>query len=559
MTILIRGIGGFLAGSLAAALLLAPLSGAATAQTATPPPACSTGTVGTADGDVCGTVGATSTGKKANAYLGIPFAESTAGGNRWAAPVPRRPWSGTFTATQFGPVCPQVVPTQPMPNPKAKVTALSITVAGSEDCLSVNVWTPETAKSDAGLPVMVYIPGGGFTQDGSASPVYDGAYLAANRNVVLVTLNYRLGVLGFLAGEGLNGNYGFLDQQAALAWVHRNIRAFGGDPGKVTLFGESAGAMSVGLHLFSAPGSQPFFRAAIMESNFLGLPYQTLENAVDVGNLFKQSLNCRDTDCMRAQSVNDLLGAQSRFTPQADTIFTGEKYYLTFAPVIDGTTLLRQPMQAAQSQAPGKPFMIGFNKNEMIPFYQNQPTTPMEYAAATAFLFGRQFQKVVDRYPPKDGPDNWVLTANVYGEQFITCSTLYAATRVDAPVHVYLFAHQPSFPLAGPQCQINDRVCHGVELPFVFHTADQLGATFTPEEARLSDQMTIYWTNFAAHLNPNGEAGKAGDQPQWPAFTAQGRELLTLLLPTPVAVTDPYRDVCPFWDGIGYDLTDPWP
>src|SRR5262249_35840451 len=150
----------------------------------------------------------------------------------------------------------------------------------SEDCLSINIWTPADASSTSNLPVMVYIYGGAYIFGGSASPTYNGAYLAAKGGVILVTFNYRIGALGFLAGiEGLTGNYGLLDQQLALTWVKNNIANFGGDPSQVTIFGESAGAISVGLHLLSAPGSQDLFVAGIMESNPFALPLRTVEGA----------------------------------------------------------------------------------------------------------------------------------------------------------------------------------------------------------------------------------------------------------------------------------------
>ena len=262
-------------------------------------PACNTDPIKTQTGAVCGNLVDSSTKKQAKAFLGIPFAESTAGKNRWQFPVPKAAWTDTFQATQFGAGCPQ----EGMPNT-------------SEDCLSLNIWTPANVDTSKPLPVMVFIYGGAFSSGLSGHPLYDGAYLAANKNVIVVSFNYRVGVLGFLANDDLDGNYGFMDQELALMWVRKHIPNFGGDPKKVTLFGESAGAMSVGLHLLSSPLSQPLFRAAIVESNFFGLPYKTLQEQKNVGNLFEATLNCHDTECLRALDVAKILEAQGKFTDQ---------------------------------------------------------------------------------------------------------------------------------------------------------------------------------------------------------------------------------------------------
>lgn len=221
---------------------------------------CSTGTVTTTSGRVCGKT-KNWRGHKIESFLGIPYAETTAAENRWRAPIPKTPGGTVLRATQFGPACPQ------------KIGEDSPYVQ-SEDCLSLNIWSPKGNKRKK--PVMVFIHGGAFVEGTSQAPVYDGQRLAASGDVVVVTLNYRLGALGFLYGTGgLSGNYGFLDQQLAMRWVKDNIARFGGDAGNITLFGESAGAMSVGLH-FVAPQSEALFNAAIIESN-PWLPYRYID------------------------------------------------------------------------------------------------------------------------------------------------------------------------------------------------------------------------------------------------------------------------------------------
>src|SRR5262245_3593825 len=237
-------------------------------------PAAGQACVGTVDppaGAVCGLAieAPPTTNRDLYSYRGIPYALPPVGDLRWAPPEAHPRWNDLRPATAFGAICPQD------------------NVAGdSEDCLFLNIWTPRAVvdrQKPKQLPVMVFIHGGYFVFGAGSLPLYDGAYLAASGNVVVVTLNYRLGALGFLAVPelGLTGNFGILDQRQALRWVAENIAAFGGDPSKVTIFGESAGAMSVGLHLFSIPANRGLFRAAIMESNPLALPYPSLLSQVE--------------------------------------------------------------------------------------------------------------------------------------------------------------------------------------------------------------------------------------------------------------------------------------
>jgi carboxylesterase type B len=552
-------------------LLAASLSFVAPSASAAETSACTTGVIVSKAGPVCGTVVTTESGKQAKAFLGIPFGESTAGEKRWKPPVPKHRWTETFVAVQYGPMCPQTV--EPPPPPSSVVSqdrrarVPKVRAAGqpsvqqpsqSEDCLSLNIWVPAGATPGARLPVMVFIYGGAFVAGTSSDPLYDGAYLAANRNVILVSFNYRLGVLGFLAADGLSGNYGFLDQQLALTWVHNNIRAFGGDPGKVTIFGESAGAMSVGLHLFSAPGSARLFRAGIMESNFLSIPYKRLADQVNVGNVFKRGLNCPDVKCLRKIDVNELLHAQNAFTPAISTVFSGAKYYLPFAPVIDGAVLTRQPIVGGAEGATRKPMLIGTNKNDALIFVEGQSTSPAGYSAWAASLFGTAFQKVVAKYPARENSSNTALWARVETDDFLLCSTRYLSARVKGRAYVYRFDHQPSFKVwGGAECRQDGNVCHGDELPFVFHTADKIGGGFTAEEAKLSDQIMDYWTNFATDLDPNGRsATKAASR--WPRFSAPAKGYLMLNTPAVSVQPDPFRETCKFWDGIGYNLTEPW-
>ncbi|MCK4840517.1 MAG: carboxylesterase family protein [Methylococcales bacterium] len=534
--------------------------------------ACTTELITSKAGSVCGKRVMTESGKQAKAFLGIPFAESTARDRRWKPPVPKKPWTKTLAAVQYGSVCPQAVH-QPSTNSLATKHYSAIhprnihlfssrklqSTRQSEDCLNLNIWTPINIEKAKKLPVMVFIYGGGFVTGDSSDALYDGAYLAANKDVILVSFNYRLGVLGFLASDELTGNYGFMDQQLALSWVQNNITAFGGDPSKVTIFGESAGAMSVGLHLFSAPGSEGLFRAAIMESNFFALPYKRLEDQINVGNIFKQGLNCRDLECLQNKTVNDLLAAQDGFVLPMSTVFSGAKYYIPFAPVIDRVLLTRQPVAAVSESELNKPILLGTNKNEAVLLVDGRSITPSNYSAWAASLFDLSFQKVIAKYPAQSGNTNSALWARVQTDNFLKCSTRYISTNVKAPVYSYLFNHQPSFKVwGGADCQTDDNVCHGAELPFVFHTADKIGGKFSAQEATLSETVMDYWTNFAWYLNPNGDVALSLVAKNWPKFSRDKKEYMVLNVPAVAVQTDPYREICEFWDGVGYNLTHPW-
>jgi carboxylesterase type B len=291
-----------------------------------------------------------------SAFLGIPFAQSTAGDNRWAPPKPIVQWSAELRsdihkATRFGPACPQKL--RP-----------GIHLELSEDCLSLNIWTPvplDKIASSEPVPVMVFIYGGSFREGTTSNPLYEARHLAAAGGVIVVTINYRVGVLGFLSGiDGLKGNYGLMDQRLALKWAHDNIAEFGGDPDRITLFGESAGAMSVGLHLIS-PESQPLFSAAIMESNPYGIPYKSLDVSERFATIFKFNLGCefKGLECLRAKSFDEVVEQQQAGMLPIASLLTGFSAELIWAPVIDGEQVPAQPSASAIT----KPAIIGTNRD----------------------------------------------------------------------------------------------------------------------------------------------------------------------------------------------------
>jgi carboxylesterase type B len=500
-------------------------------------------------GAVCGKVIETSSGKSVKAYLGIPYAESTAEQNRWRPPVPITSWKGVLKATELGPYCPQ--------NSNSDHSQ-------SEDCLSVNVWTPLNS-GDKPRAVMVFIHGGGFVIGSSADPTYDGAYTAARGDVVVVTINYRLGALGFLSGikdkatgEEINGNFGLLDQILALKWVRDNISAFGGDPARVTIYGESAGAMSVGIHMVSSPGSQGLFRAGIMESNPLGLPYKTLKEGASIAHRFAGNLGCAkdDVSCMRDKLAWVVLDAQVQKDLLWPAVFHGLRDLLVWSPVIDGTVVTGQPVAAIAEGKLNTPVIIGTNENEGLLFIEiakaglrKETLSGLDYRLMIDFMFRNHKvrTKIYEKYPPYK-EDNTKLISRLVSDYFFTCPSLYAARYTGLETWSYQFDQVSSFNIWPHTPACAEAVCHGDELVYVFHSAENRGYSFTPAENELSELMVDYWTNFAKHLDPNGAAVN------WPPY---GKDALSLIFVTPVEDIKTKSGLvanCQLWDEIGYDL-----
>src|SRR5215831_11171577 len=531
-------------------VLLVMMIGSALSAAPVSAQAC-VGTVDAPTGATCGLLieAPPTTNRDLYNYRGIPYALPPIGDLRWAPPQPYPRWSDLRVATSFGAVCPQDGITN-----------------DSEDCLFLNIWTPRAAV-DRGkrLPVMVFIHGGYFVFGAGSLPIYDGAYLAASGNVVVVTLNYRLGALGFLAVPelGLTGNYGILDQRQALRWVAENIAAFGGDPSKVTVFGESAGAMSVGLHLFSIPADRSLFRAAIMESNPLALPYPSLLAQVEAKwQAFRDALcfetnkpaNCTFTVAeMRAVPLSVIETADGDYTSPTDVLArvlqvpTAIANLLPWAPIIDGqifsgeTLIQNQPYQGFYNGPNGtvepKPYMIGVNRDEGMLFADlaNQKAngiSEFEFQDLLNFAFGAStatnivgFTVGGDR--PYDPTDQGMLppwfanspqasAINRLANDFVfRCGTFIATDNVVTtpgaqPVHAYLFAQGPIFSSDGstacapvPADPSIENACHSFEVPYVFNTLSATNAGLIPRgNARLAQQIARHWTNFARTLDP---------------------------------------------------------
>lgn len=538
-------------GRCAHGIALAALTMAAAACSDSENVGCTTDVIGTTSGDICGiqldVVDAPDLG--AEGFFAVPYAETTAGENRWRPPIPKARMDGVFRANDTVPAaCPQS-------DPDSEFGAGRKT---SENCLSLNVWRPLGVESGASRPVMVWIYGGSFTSGGTNIPLYDGAYLAATQDILVVTLNYRVGALGFLAGvDGLTGNYGLMDQQLAMRWVQDNIAAFGGNPDDVTIFGESAGAMSVGLHQLSVPSSQGLFRAILMESNPLGIPYKTLEQSVTSGELFEKLVGCEGEglDCMRSVPA-DVIVEQQESTELLLNSLLGSRLagFLVFSPLIDEDFLVADPTVTAQNGALDRPTLLGTNTNEGIVFVteiaalEGGTVSQATYETVLKLLFGDDTaDEILELYPPDPSGDNFFQLSKVATDYLFGCANRFVAAQARQPIWVYEFTETglniwPDI----PQCI--DAACHGDDVPFVFHTDKQVDYTFTEDQARLSDQMVRYWGSFGRSLDPNAGGGFA-----WPGFTPSGLEYLVLDTPALSVTVDPY-DNCDFWDTVGYDL-----
>ncbi len=441
-------------------------------------------------------------------FRGVPFALPPTGWRRWRPPAEMPRWSDTREATRFGPACPQ---------PTARGTSIYAPAEPpemSEDCLFLNVWRPEGADK---APVFVWIHGGSLTSGAGSEPMYDGARMAARHGLVVVTINYRLGALGYMAHPELSaesrrnvsGNYGLLDQIAALKWVEANIAAFGGDPDNVTIAGESAGALSV-MYLMASPAARGLFDRAIAQSAYM-LSTPELRSsrygqpaAEAVGVWLQTQLGGRNLAEMRAMDAQELVTA----APATGYIPWG---------TVDGEVLPEQVVQIFDrgEQAP-VPLLVGFNEGEIRTLRFLAPPPPADaatYEAAIRERYGDLADAFLALYPASDLAGS-VLAAPrdaLYG--WTSERMARAQTALGQPAWLYLFDH--GYPAAD---EAGLHAFHAAEIPYVFGAFDKLPPRWpampdTPEEQGLSEAIMAYWATFATSGAP-----AAPDQPEWPAY-----------------------------------------
>jgi para-nitrobenzyl esterase len=484
-------------------------------------------------------------------FSGIPYARAPIGDLRWRPPQPPLPWDDVRDASSFGPIAPQRVAEAGLASPADP----RADHAQSEDCLTLNVWTPElpeepTPDSGRGRPVMVWLHGGGFTSGSGSVFLYRGEHLARHGDAVVVTINYRLGALGWLGHRGMGdadgfiGNWGLLDQVAALRWVQDHIAAFGGDRDLVTVFGESAGGFSV-VALMAAPPAAGLFRRAIVQSG--GPHVHSVAQAEDAGDRLAATLGL--SACTRAalESVpaTELVAAtdeMSKARPDPGSIS------LPFLPVVDGVFLLRDPLTALErGAARGVDLLIGTNRDELTLFALGRPELLGMDEAGTR----RWVSHAAPDVPTEELMEAYREARSVRGEpldpsalmvaigsdgvfRWPSLQVAAAQQALGGPTFVYLFEWEsPAFGgLLGS--------CHGLELPFVFGVAHvpvvQLFTGVGTEVEALSSQMQQAWLSFARYGDP--AQGTSGEH--WPAWDPRKRS--TMVFGPQTGVTDGPRN-----------------
>lgn len=515
-------------------------------------------TVNTVDGKLSGYVK-----NGVNVFLGIPYAAPPVGKLRWMPPQSVKRWNSTRDATQYAATCPQVT----------ELGAFAGPASVNEDCLYLNVFTAGASKNGKKMPVLVWIHGGANI-DGESND-YDGSKLATGgpdgTPTVVVTVNYRLGLFGVLSEQHLNaeghlwGNYGILDQQAALRWVQRNIAAFGGDPANVTLGGQSAGAWDTSAHMIS-PYATGLFHKAIIQS-FPASTWTTASAALQHGNAFAAAAGCSTAACLRNLSAERILQLQG--TPNASNGAYSNNI------LIDGSIIPMQPQDAWSSGAYNKvPVLGGSTRDE-----ENFDLAITEYfsgppqAALTSDQYNaRNPAAVKNAYPLSSYGNNPSLAQDRIGTDgqygggkcvFLRMFKLMAKTNT-YPMYTYDFAYQkapfyfPQMPnAASPTGHFQPLAAHTIDIQFLFpgYHGGQLGVNLDQttgqprelegQEVHLSDQLVAAWTNFAKTGNPNG----SGNSP-WPKFTNGSPKFFVEDIPTSVMNESDYRTMyhCDFWD-----------
>src|SRR5580692_3456424 len=522
----------------ALAALTVTAAGAAAAETggttAAAPGSGAASIVTTTDGAVRGTAGPGS-----YAFLGLPYAAPPTGNLRWRPPQPPAHWHGLRDATSFAPSCPQ----NPSANPFLPPGLMS------EDCLYLNVYTPAPRSSDAGgRPVLVWIHGGGLTQDGGRN--YDPATLAAD-GVVVVTINYRLGALGFLAHPALAsrpggpaGNYGLMDQQAALRWVQANIRRFGGNPHNVTIAGESAGGLSVLAQMVSS-GSRGLFQKAIVQSGTFALNQRPLATAEAAGQTFATAVGCADQTaaCLRSVPVSDLVA----------------KFGVEIPGVVDGA-VLTQPIGTAlaRGQFARVPVINGITHDEELLFVAGLGLTVSQgtniplaaplsdsanYQPDIAQALGVSAARaaaIANEYPLSAYPNSVVAFSLLVSDASFACPALqvdrWTAGR-GVPTYAYQF-NDDNAPvnIVGKSLGL---ATHGAELPYLFDQPNT-PVVLNPDQQALAASMRTDWASFARTGNPSSRALP------WPSF---GGTRVRSLVPLQSQVTTDFATAhhCSFW------------
>ena len=470
-------------------------------------------------------------------YRGIPFAAPPVGELRWRAPQPVPAWDGVRDASQFGDVC-----IQPEGQGRLNIAAMDGSPVRSEDCLYLNVWTPAEGADDD-LPVMVYFFGGAFTEGAGSVPLYDGASLA-ERGAVVVTMNYRLGPFGFFAHPaltadsplGTSGNYGIMDMLASLNWVQTNIGAFGGDPGNVTIFGQSAGAMAI-ASLMASPQAEGLFHRAIGQSIMGGgvLPGMATLAAAEAGGVEQaDNAGVSTVDELRAMSAEDVTAS-----------------FRSAGMIVDNWAIPEDPSAvfAAGRQNPVDA-LFGANRDEA--FFPPM-ATPEQFESQARQQYGALADTYLAVYPHGSDAEAGQSTVEAFRDQAFWNAHRYAdyQRQLGRSAYVFFFAQNPPAEQGGAPLPAT----HASEVPYVFDNLGQdalfpdrsipaLAAASEPDQ-RVADQMASYWVNFARSGNPNGPG-----LPDWPAHAGLRAVNAAVLDADPESETLPALPRMQFYDSV---------
>lgn len=446
------------------------------------------------------------------AFKGIPYGAAPVGDLRWRAPEPPAAWTGIRKADEFGAACMQrITPKQFGPWTVEFLTVNKV----SEDCLFLNIWTPKASPA-ARLPVVVFIHGGGFTSGAADVPVYDGAHLAA-KGLVVVSLNYRLGVFGFLAHPDLtaesahhsSGNYALLDQMAALKWVKENVRNFGGDPEKVTIWGQSAGAFSVGA-LVASPLAAGLFERAQADSGLAinGLPIEDLKEAEKKGSEFAAAHHAATLKALRALHAEELLPAPGAMG-------------LGFVPIVDGWVIPDTPGNLSREGKDNDiPMITGYEADDSMTFFA--PVTTMEaYGKMAERQYGTMAAEFEKLYPAANADEVKAMVKESNRDRDRVAMYVWASEREKnhkQPVYTYFFTRAIPWP---QQPQFG--AFHTGELPYFFENLKVLDRPWEAVDFKVSDAVSSYLKNFASTGDPNGTG-----LPHWKKIEAGKPETMEL-------------------------------
>jgi len=483
------------------------------------------------------------------AFLGLPFAEPPVGDLRFKPPVAIDAWDSPVDASEFGPACPQ----------PAESGTGTLYDDQSEDCLTLNVWTP--AADSKKRPVMVWVHGGGWIYEGTEDPLYSGAHLAARGDVVVVSMEYRLGVFGFSHFDEIpgSGNAGLLDQKLAFEWVHDHIEAFGGDPNNVTLFGESAGGMSA-TALMAMPSAKGLFHKAIAQSG-AGSTARETGYAKAVSEKLLSSAGVTELDELLDLSMEELSAAQDLLIADA---FPED---ILFGSVVDGDVFPEPPIHAIQKgSAASVPLLTGTTKDETrlwILYFELLADVPLNIAmslmpsAERAIPEGKTVDDVIELYESnRPDAEPGVITHAAGSDIFfrLPAIRLAEAQLAHQPNNTFLYRFDWPAPVPGTP-DIDFGSPHGAELGFMMGSGNAgwleiYGPDPLPDA--LVEQMMDAWLAFAKTGNPN-HAGV----PDWPAYNATDRATMIFNAAEASLVTetmnDPASDERSFWDTVPFD------